>query len=140
MRRHIFAALAVVLLQATASSAFAQARDSAAVAKPAAGIEGRWHGTIQAPDGAMDTNCQIKKEKDGYSGTISGPEGDVPLREIKLEGNKLTAVATIGAGGNNIDVWYSFTLKDDTLTGNASVNFNGQSMAFDLVLKKVVEK
>lgn len=143
MRRLTLFATGILL---SAAPALAQGTDTtktradSAAAKPNAGaarLEGKWTGSISTPNGDMPVNCEIKKEKDGYVGTISGIEGNVPLKEITFDGDKVAASAVMSAQGQAIEVWYSFQLKGDVLAGGVSANFNGQSMSFDLTLKRV---
>jgi len=144
MRRIVYLAAGLFVAAAAATPALAQATDStkkapvadSASKTPAGNLEGAWTGSITTPNGAMPVNAKIRKEKDGYVGTISGLEGDVPLREITHEGKKVTAGAVMSAQGQSIEVWYTFTLDGDTLTGGVSANVQGQAMAFDLVLKR----
>jgi hypothetical protein len=142
MRRFTLLA-AGVLLAAAAMPALAQGDstktkpDSAAKAPAgAANLEGTWTGSISTPQGEMPVNAKIKKGADGFVGTISGLEGDVPLKDITLDGDKVTAGAVMSMQGQGFEVWYSFVLKGDTMTGGVSASVQGQTMAFDLVLKR----
>ena len=143
MRRFTLLTAGLLLASAAASPTFAQGDstkvkpDSAAKTPAgAANLEGKWTGTISTPNGDMPVNAQIKKENDGYVGTVSGLEGDVPLKDITLDGDKVTAGAVMSMQGQGFEVWYSFVLKGDTMTGGVSASVQGQTMAFDLVLKR----
>jgi hypothetical protein len=143
MRRLTLLATGMLVL---AGSALAQGTDTtktkpdSGAAKPASGaarLEGKWTGSISTPNGDMPVNCEIKKDdKNGYVGTISGLEGNVPLKDITFDGEKVAAGAVMSAQGQAIEVWYSFVLKGDVLSGGVSASFNGQSMSFDLTLKR----
>lgn len=135
--------LATVLFVATAATAQAQTPDStkktdSTAAKPAGppSLEGNWSGAIETPNGSMNVMAAIKKAPGGYTGTISGMEGDVPLRDIEMVGDTVTAVATMSAGGQSIEVWYSFLFKDGALNGKVDANVGGQSMSLPLRLRK----
>lgn len=129
--------LTTVLLVAAASAVHAQTPDTTKKAPAAApSLEGQWAGSIETPNGGMNVMAAIKKGSDGYTGTISGMEGDVALRDIKLVGDTVTAVATMSAQGQSIEVWYSFLFKDGALNGRVDANVGGQSMTFPLMLKK----
>ncbi len=132
MRRTALIATALLLVAAP----LAAQSDSTKKAAPAA-IEGRWQGTIESPQGAQTMEAVIKKDSTGYIGMMSSPQGEMPLSDIKLDGDKLTFVGVVNANGTSIEVWYSFTVKADAMNGQADVSFNGQSMSFPLIMTKV---
>lgn len=147
--RHKTAVAALLLTLAVAS---AQAQADSAKAKPAddsakvtmgsatagaAAFLGKWTGSIESPQGNMPVQAELRKGESGFVGTISGLEGNVPLREITIAGDTVIAGATMSAQGMSIEVWYNFIRSGDTLTGTASANFNGQSMSFPLTLTRV---
>lgn len=140
MRDFTAFAASFMLVAAVVAPASGQGSDSAKVKPPAAGIEGRWRGSIQTPQGDQEINCVIKKDGGSYTGTITGMQGDVALQEIKRDGDKVSATAVIAIPDGNIQVWYTLALKDDVMSGKAETSFNGQSYAFDLTLKRVPEK
>lgn len=147
---HRTATLAVAILLGGAASAHAQAdstRTRADSVNPAvtmgsatagaAAFLGKWTGSIESPQGQMPVNAELKQDGTGFVGTISGLEGNVPLREITIKGDTVIAGATMSAQGMSIEVWYNFIRSGETLNGSASANFNGQSMSFPLTLTRV---
>lgn len=143
MRRIVYLAAGLLVAAASATPVLAQADSTkktpvadSAKKVSAGNLEGTWTGSITTPNGEMPVNAKIRKDKDGYVGTISGLEGDVPLKDITVDGENVSAGAVMSAQGQSIEVWYTFTLKGDTLTGGVSANVQGQAMAFDLVLKR----
>src|SRR5262245_336337 len=58
-------------------------------------LEGIWEGTVQAPQGERPARVVFKKEGAGYKGTITGLRGDMELRQIKVEGNRILADAQV---------------------------------------------
>lgn len=127
MRRVVFVGLAVLFVQLLAGSSLAQAK-----------LEGRWVGKVKSIQGERDANATIKKEGDNYTGTISGlrPGQDMALKDIKLDGDKVTAVAEIETPMATIVVNYKFTLAGDNLNGQGSLDFNGNAISFDVELKR----
>ena len=140
MRKLVLIVAGVLLNHTAASAVLAQGSDSTKTKASVPSLEGKWRGSVTTPNGNQDVNCEIRKEKDGFVGTISGVEGDVPLRNIVVEGDKVTAGAVMSMQGTSFEVWYSFVLKGDALTGTVSASFNGESMSFDLVLKRVTDR
>lgn len=132
MRRTALIASALLLMAAP----LAAQSDTTKKAAPVA-IEGRWQGTVESPQGSQSMEAVIKKDSTGYIGMMSSPQGEMPLQQIKLDGDKLTFVGVVNANGTSIEVWYSFTVKTDAMSGQADISFNGQSMSFPLNMTRV---
>lgn len=102
-------------------------------------LQGRWEGTVQSPQGERRVVALIKKDGDTYTGSITGIRGDLPFKEITVEGDKVLAVAEINSPQGVIPIRFSFTLKDDTMSGEGEVDFGGQSFSFVYDLKRTSE-
>ncbi|HJQ70278.1 MAG TPA: hypothetical protein VKA70_14975 [Blastocatellia bacterium] len=126
MRRSIIILGIILIIQALAVSAFAQ-QDK---------LVGRWEGKIKAPQGERATTLTFRKEGDAYTGKMPGlqPGSEIQLKEIKLEGNKLTAVADIDTPQGSITINYDFTLEGETLNGKGEIRSFG--MSFDMNLTR----
>ncbi|MDQ3010079.1 MAG: hypothetical protein M3X11_05185 [Acidobacteriota bacterium] len=127
MRRSTIVSAVLLLLSSLAVSAMAQNT-----------LEGQWVGKVKSPRGERDANATFKKAGDNYTGTISGfqPGQEVPLKNIKVDGDKVTAVAEVETPQAAITINYKFTLAGDTLNGQGSADFNGNAINFDLELKR----
>src|SRR5438128_7363579 len=97
MRRLLIVSAAILLAHFIALTSLAQQSEPAKPKEqtPQKGLEGRWTGTIQTPQGENETGASFKKEGDNFTGTFAGPQGDIPLKDIKLDGEKVTAKAEI---------------------------------------------
>src|SRR5262249_2085967 len=100
-------------------------------------LEGRWEGTVQSVQGEVRATMTFKKTSSGYTGQVSrlrGDEGDIPLTEIKLNSNQITAIASVETPNGTIEVKYQLTLRGDSLAGKGLVDFGGQTfeLAYDL--------
>jgi hypothetical protein len=100
-------------------------------------LQGRWEGKAQSPQGEMPAAATFKKEGDGYTGTITSMRGVTPLKEIKVEGDKITAQSQVDTGGAVVVINYKFTVQGEKLAGKGELDFGGQSFSFDFDLKKV---
>jgi len=142
MRRLLIVSAALLLAQLIAIPGLAQQADSAKPkdAAPQKGVEGRWAGTVQTPNGDIEVTMSFKKEKDGYTGTTTGPQGELPLKEVKVDGEKVTAQLEIENPQGKVVIKYDFTLKDDALKGKGKVDVGGQNFDFDISLKRAAEK
>ena len=138
MRNHSVVAAAMLLVAVVGSTAVAQSPDSTSKPKasPAASIEGKWTGYLDMGGNGMTVNASIKKEADGYTGTMSGMDGDVALQQIELKGDTLTAMASHATPNGNIEVWYWFKVTTDALSGSLDASAGGQSFSLPLTLKR----
>ena len=102
-------------------------------------LVGRWEGKVQSPQGERETNLVIKNEGGVYTGVMPGrSQGtEVQLKDFKIDGDKVTARADVEAPQGSITINYSFTLAGETLKGQGSLDFGGQSFTFDIDLKRV---
>ena len=143
MRRLTLFAAGLLLVTGTATSAAAQGdppkpdstkKDSTA----APSIVGSWTGTIDMQGQVQPVSCTIKKaDGGGYVGSVSGMQGEmIPFGEIKLEGDKLIAMANVPTPNGNIEAWYTFTLKGDTMNGVVEANVGGQAYSLPVMLKR----
>ncbi|MGC2656957.1 MAG: hypothetical protein WA324_03195 [Bryobacteraceae bacterium] len=67
-----------------------------AVCAYAADIAGKWNATMQGPDGEMKIVFNFKMDGDKLTGTATGPMGDSPMSDIKLDGDNISF--TVNAG------------------------------------------
>ncbi len=100
-------------------------------------LQGRWEGKAQTPQGEMPATVTFKKEGDAYTGTITSMRGVLPLKEIKVEGDNITAQSQVDTGGAVVVINYKFTVQGEKLAGKGELDFGGQTMSFDFDLKKV---
>src|SRR5262245_3313501 len=102
-------------------------------------LVGRWEGKIQSPQGERDTNLVFKKEGDAYTGKMPGmrPDTEILLKDIKIDGSKITAKADVETPQATITINYTFTLESEVLKGQGALDFGGQSITFDINLKRV---
>ncbi len=82
--------------------------------------------------------ADFKKEGEAYVGKISGVEGgqEISLKDVKFEGDKLTAKADIAAQGSTFLVNYNLKLQGEALKGTGSLDYNGSPISFDIELKR----
>lgn len=102
-------------------------------------LAGRWEGKIQSLQGERETHLVIKKEGDTYTGKTPGMRGgtEITLKDIKIDGDKVTAKADVETPQATITINYTFTLAGETMKGQGALDFGGQSITFDLDLKRV---
>ena len=52
-------------------------------------IDGKWNLTIKTPMGDQTGVLTLKQEGDALTGSMSGPQGETPIENGKVEGGKL---------------------------------------------------
>lgn len=102
-------------------------------------LAGRWEGKIQSIQGERETVVIFKKEGGSYLGRSAGirPGTEMQLKDIVISGEDITAKADVETPQATITVNYKFKLTGETLKGQGSLDFGGQSVTFDLDLKRV---
>ena len=102
-------------------------------------LQGRWEGMVRAPQGERRATVTFKREGDSYTGAISGVGGttEVPFKEIKVDGDKVSAKVQIEAPQGSVVVNFDFVLKGETLEGKGELNLGTQTLAFTYEMKRV---
>ncbi len=102
-------------------------------------LTGLWEGAIQGPQGERPTKAIFKKEGDAYTGKVQGlrPGTEVQLKDVKVEGNKVTAKGEVESPQGTLVLNYTFNLEGESLKGQISADIGGQAMSFDVALKRV---
>ena len=102
-------------------------------------LSGRWEGKFITARGEQVSSATFKKDGDAYSGTILIMTGEQKFKEVKLEGNTVTALVTMEAPTGSIPIKFNLTLDGDSLKGKGTVDFGGQSITMDIDLKRASE-
>jgi hypothetical protein len=102
-------------------------------------LVGRWEGKLQSMQGERETNLVIKNEGGVYKGIMPGMRQgmEIQLKDFKIDGDKVTARAEVESPQGSLTINYSFTLAGETLKGQGSLDFGGQTISFDIDLKRV---
>ena len=69
----------------------------------AADISGKWMGDMPGRGGeTASTIFNFKADGEKLTGTMTGPQGEIPLQEGKVTGNQISFSTTLDFGGNSI--------------------------------------
>ena len=100
----------------------------------AADLSGKWKGDVPGRSGdTTPTTFTFKMDGEKLSGSMTGPQGDLPLQEGKVSGDQVSFSTTIDAGGNSIKILYKGTLSGDQLKMNRQRDGGaGQAREFTL--------
>jgi hypothetical protein len=101
-------------------------------------LEGRWAGTVDGLQGKQPATATFKKDGTNYTGSISGlrPGSDATLKDIKIDGDKVTAKTEVETPQGNVVVNYEFMVQGESLKGKGEVDFGGQTYTFNFDLKR----
>ena len=125
MKRFLNLSLTILFLQFFSLLSFAQNN-----------LTGSWEGKISSPQGERPTTATFKQEGGAYTGTIIGLRGEMALKDINVDGEKITAKAEFETPQGAAPIAYKFVLQGDVLKGTGSLNFGGQEITFDVNLKR----
>ena len=105
---------------------------AAVMAAPPNPVDGRWQTTVNGPNGGMTLTFNFKAEGTKLTGTVETPNGDQPISEGKIEGDKLSFKTQFQ--DNVID--HEGTVSGDTI----QLKVKGPWGEHDMTLKRVAEK
>ena len=97
----------------------------------AADVDGKWSGSIDTPMGAIPITFSFKADGATLNGSMSGPDGgEIPIKNGKVDGNKISFNVSIDFGGMALDFAYTGSVSGDTL--QMSSDFMGMPFMFSL--------
>ena len=99
----------------------------------AADVDGKWMGTLATPNGDVNIGYEFKADGTTLTGSTTGPDGTaLPIKNGKIDGNKITFTVTIAFGDMSFDMTYAGVVSPDKIALTA--DFAG--MPFEIVAKK----
>jgi hypothetical protein len=99
----------------------------------AQGINGKWKGQMQTPNGPMDLVFSFKAIEDSLTGTVESPMGELPVVNGKIKGK--TFSFDVNAGEMTIS--HQCTAMGDSISMKIPGMPGGEAM--ELMLKRVTE-
>ena len=82
----------------------------------AADLSGKWTGDMPGRGGdTTPTTFTFKADGEKLTGSMTGPQGDVPLAEGKVAGNQISFSTTLDFGGNSVKILYKGTVSGDQI-------------------------
>ena len=104
-----------------------------AVPALAADVDGKWTGSVSTPNGDIAVGFEFKSDGATLTGSTTGLDGaPVPIKNGKIEGNKITFLVSLDFGGMPIDLNYSGIVTPAEIKMTAE--FAG--MPFEFTVKK----
>ena len=103
----------------------------AAAPARAADVDGKWSGSLDTPMGAVQVGFTFKADGATLTGSTSGPDGgEVPIKNGKIDGNKISFVVTLDFGGMMFDLNYTGVVSPDVV--KLTIDFMGMPMSLDV--------
>jgi autotransporter translocation and assembly factor TamB len=101
----------------------------------AADVTGNWSAQINDQSGnALTINYKFQQDGTKLSGTVTGPGGDLPIQEGKVDGDKISFNITFDGGNGPMKVASSGTVKGDEIA--MTITVNGQQFGGPVTLKR----
>ena len=80
----------------------------ATLSASAADVDGKWAGTIDTPDGAVNIAFTFKADGTTLTGTTTGPDGaEVAIKGGRIEGSNLSFKVDLDFGGMPLELAYT---------------------------------
>ena len=99
----------------------------------AADISGKWTGDMPGRGGTTAaTTFNFKADGEKLTGTMTGPQGDIPIQEGKIAGNQISFSTTLDFGGNSVKIVYKGTLSGDEMKMTREREGAGQPREFTI--------
>jgi hypothetical protein len=105
---------------------------SAAAVCFAADLNGRWEGSISTPQGDAQIAFNFKVDGSKLTGTVESPNGEIPIEEGKVDGDKLSFKTHF----NDSVINHEGTLSGDTI----DLKVEGPWGESNMTLKRAEEK
>lgn len=93
---------------------------------------GEWAYTVDTPEGTISASFVLDKASGEYTGVVSSAEGELPLKDLKIEGDKFSC--HIFYTGYKVNMSGAFE-GDDVLKLTADV----EGMQFPIIAKRKTE-
>jgi len=98
----------------------------------AQGINGKWKGEMQGPNGSMELTFAFKAMGDSLTGTVTSPMGEIPITNGKVDSTKFTFDVNV----NDMTISHECTVMSDSI----SMKITGMpGDAPPIILKRVSE-
>jgi hypothetical protein len=99
----------------------------------AADIDGKWTGSLDTPNGAVQVGFTFKADDTMLSGSTTGPDGNVvAIKNGKIDGNKISFAVDLDFGGMPFTLAYTGVVSSEQV--KLTADFMG--MPFEFTVKK----
>jgi hypothetical protein len=96
----------------------------------AADIAGNWKASVQGPDGSMEITFTFKVDGGKITGTSTSQMGEMPLSEIKVDGDNVSFVVAM----QDMKILHKGTISGSEM--KLDVTFAGMDQTMQITAKK----
>jgi opacity protein-like surface antigen len=87
-----------------------------AVVVQAADVTGKWTGQVPTRDGGTrDSTFNFKQDGEKLTGTMTGPQGDIELKDGAVKGDDVSFNVALSFGGNDVKLIYKGKVAGDEI-------------------------
>jgi hypothetical protein len=87
-----------------------------AVVVQAADVTGKWTGSVPTRDGGTrEATFNFKQDGEKLTGTMTGPQGDIELKDGAVKGNDVSFLVAMSFGGNDVKLNYKGVVAGDEI-------------------------
>jgi hypothetical protein len=87
--------------------------------------DGNWNLTVTTPMGAQQSTLTLKSNGGALEGTMTGPQGTVPIEDGKIDGSSLSW--SINAVQMAMKINFTAALDGDKISGEAELGSFGKA-------------
>jgi hypothetical protein len=99
----------------------------------AADITGKWVGDMPGRGGdTTSTTFTFKQDGDNLTGSMTGPQGDIAIKDGKVAGDAVSFTTTLEFNGNSIKLLYKGTVAGDSIKMTREREGSGQAREFTI--------
>lgn len=81
-----------------------------------ADVTGKWTAQVPGRNGqTREATFNLKVDGNSVTGTVSGPRGDNPISEGKIDGDQISFSQTMEFNGNTMKIMYKGTVSGDEI-------------------------
>jgi hypothetical protein len=87
-----------------------------AVVVQAADVTGKWTGQVPTRDGGTrESTFNFKQDGEKLTGTMTGPQGDIELKDGAVKGDDVSFNVALSFGGNDVKLIYKGKVAGDEI-------------------------
>jgi hypothetical protein len=87
-----------------------------AVVVQAADVTGKWTGAVPTRDGGTrESTFNFKQDGEKLTGTMTGPQGDIELKDGAVKGDDVSFNVALSFGGNDVKLIYKGKVAGDEM-------------------------
>ncbi len=87
---------------------------------PAADVTGTWAMEVEGEMGSFEVDLELEQEGASFEGSASGQFGTLDVEDGLVSGTDVSFTIVVDAGGETLELSFTGTVEDDTMSGSGS--------------------